>query len=85
MDSCTHSCTKPQDQCHEVAERPQHPPSLPVAKWHQLLQACGGRGPWLKATSSPNFSLLQGGDLACQLPNWPLHYVAHHPDPIHSP
>lgn len=42
MDSCTHSCTKPQD--HEVAETPQHPPSLPAAKWHQLLQdvACGG-------------------------------------------
>lgn len=42
-----------------------------------------GRSPWLKASSSLNFSLLQGGDLACQLPNYPLRYVEHHPDPVH--
>lgn len=41
--------------------------------------------PWLKASSSLSFSLLQGGDLACQLPNYPLRYVAHHPDPSIHP
>lgn len=78
--------SKAQDQCHEVAEGPQHPPSLPMGKWHQLLQACGlwRDRPLALNQLIPQFFPAPRGDLACQLPNYPLHYVAHHPQPVHS-